>query len=75
MKETNKIVLLSAEIILNVQITKCIVLNFTTANTLSTTMFFILGGPAIPFATPSYSLTPDCKTIPLFRDVNDNFDL
>ena len=73
MKETNKIVLLSAEIILNVQITKCIVLNFTTANTLSTTMFFILGGPAIPF--PSYSLTPDCKTIPLFRDVNDNFDL
>lgn len=75
MKETNKSVLLSAEIMIKVEITKCTVLSLTTTNKLPKSLFFILGGPAISFATPSYFLSPDCKFVLLFRDANDNFDL
>ena len=60
-KESNILApLISSSITLKVQITKCVLLSLTTTDTLKTSLFFILGGPAIPLKTPKYNQTPAC---------------
>jgi hypothetical protein len=47
-KESNILVpFLSSQIILTAQITKCALLSFTTTDSLPSTLYFILGGPAV----------------------------
>ena len=60
-KESNILApLISSLITLKVQITKCVLLSLTTTEILKTSLFFISGGPAIPFTTPSFNQTPAC---------------